>query len=148
MSVIRVASTDDLAQVQKIEMGSYPDPWPRSIFYLMHGRAPKLFLIADKGDEVIGYIVGEIELRDDDRVGHVMNLAVTKSQQRKGFAEALIDELEHRFRENGAKISYLEVRLGNTVAQNLYKKHGYHKVGLLPHYYSGEDGVAMEKALF
>ena len=148
MPVIRVASTDDLAHVHKIEIGSYPDPWPRSIFYLMHGRAPELFLVADKGGEVIGYIVGEIELRDNDKVGHVLNIAVTESQQRKGFADALIDELENRFKDRGVKISYLEVRLGNTAAQNLYQKHGYHEVGLLPHYYRTEDGIAMEKPLF
>jgi [ribosomal protein S18]-alanine N-acetyltransferase len=147
LSIIRVASTDDLVQIQRIEVNSYPDPWPRSIFYLMHGRAPELFLVADNSGEVIGYIVGEIELLDDHIVGHVLNIAVTKSQQRKGNAEALLDELELRFRERGSKVAYLEVRLGNTAAQNLYKKHGYRKLELLPGYYRTEDGISMEKPL-
>jgi [ribosomal protein S18]-alanine N-acetyltransferase len=144
---IRHVSAADLTTVHRIEVDSYSDPWPRSIFFLMRGRAPDLFLVAEVDGGVIGYVIGEIEWREHARVGHVMNLAVVPDWRRRGLAGKLLDELERRFGERLAKSSYLEVRVGNIAAQSLYKKRGYAEVGNLPCYYRDEDGLAMEKPL-
>ena len=144
---IRTVKAADLTTVHRIEVASYPDPWPRSIFFLMRGRAPELFLVADAEGEIVGYAIGEIEWRDRIRVGHVMNIAVAEEWRRIGLAGKLLDELERRFKERRAELSYLEVRAGNTPAQSLYRKRGYSMVGRLPGYYRDEDGLAMEKPL-
>ena len=144
---VRSVTTSDLAIVHRIELDSYTDPWPRSIFHLMRGRAPDLFLVAEVDNVVIGYIIGEIEWRDSVRVGHVMNIAIVENWRRKGLANRLLNEIERRFAERQAKYSYLEVRASNTPAQNLYSKRGYAKVSLLPGYYRDENGLAMEKPL-
>jgi len=144
---IRVALAPDIAAVHRIEEGSYPDPWPRSIFFLMRGRAPELFLVAEAGGEVIGYTVGEVERRDGARIGHVMNIAVDEAHRHMGVAGRLLDELERRFVERRAEASFLEVRASNEAAQSLYRKRGYAVVGELPGYYRDEDGLAMEKPL-
>ena len=144
---IRPVAAADLKTIHRIEVGSYPDPWPRSIFYLMRGRAPDLFIVAEAEGEVVAYSIGEIEWRQGVKVGHVMNIAVTEAWRRRGIARKLIDELEHRFRERGAEFSYLEVRVGNDSAQRLYRKRGYRDLGILPCYYKNEDGLAMEKPL-
>lgn len=144
---IRPAAAADLSAIHRIEVGSYPDPWPRSIFYLMRGRAPDLFLVADADGEVVAYSIGEMEWRRGVRVGHVMNIAVAEAWRRKGIAELLLDELERRFRERDAEFAYLEVRAGNESAQRLYRKRGYSDLGVLPRYYRDEDGLAMEKPL-
>ncbi len=144
---IRPVTAADLTTVHRIEVGSYPDPWPRSIFYLMRGRAPGLFLVADADGTIVGYAIGEVEWRERARVGHVMNIAVDEAWRRKGLATRLLDELEHRFSERRAESSYLEVRLSNTSAQRLYAGRGYAVVGRLPGYYRDEDGLAMEKPL-
>lgn len=144
---IRPAAAADIAEVNRIEAGSYPDPWPRSIFYLMRGRAPDLFLVAESGGSVVGYAIGEVERREGVRVGHVMNVAVAEAFKRRGLAGRLMDELERRFRERHAEVSYLEVRVGNTPAKSLYRKRGYVEVSVLRGYYRDEDGLAMEKPL-
>ncbi len=144
---IRPAAAADLAEVHRIEAGSYPDPWPRSIFYLMRGRAPDFFLVAESGGSVVGYAIGEVERREGHRVGHVMNVAVAEAFRRGGLAGRLMDELERRFRERRAEASYLEVCTSNTPAQSLYRKRGYAEVGKLPGYYRDEDGLTMEKPL-
>lgn len=144
---IRSVKGADLTTVHSIEEASYPDPWPRSIFFLMRGRAPELFLVAEAEGTIVGYAIGEIEWREPVRVGHVMNIAVTKEWRRKGLAGRLLDELERRFKERRAEFSYLEVRVGNIPAQCLYRKRGYAEVGRLPGYYRDEDGLAMEKPL-
>ena len=137
----------DLSAIHRIEVGSYPDPWPRSIFYLMRGRAPDLFLVADSDGEVVAYSIGEMEWRRGVKVGHVMNIAVTEAWRGRGIAGKLLDELERRFKERGAEFAYLEVRVGNEPAQHIYRKRGYRDLGVLPHYYKDEDGLAMEKQL-
>lgn len=144
---IRPVKAADLATVHRLEVGSYPDPWPRSIFHLMRGRAPDMFLIAEGDGAVIGYAIGEVESRGAERVGHVMNIAVAPEWRRRGLAGRLLDELEHRFAEKGASASYLEVRASNTPAKTLYQKRGYVEAGNLPNYYRDEDGIAMEKTL-
>ena len=144
---IRIATEMDLSTIHQIEVGSYPDPWPRSIFFLMRGRAPDLFLIVEAEGTIVGYAIGEVEWRSDGRVGHVMNVAVAEARRRMGLAIRLLDELEDRFRLRGAEAAYLEVRASNTPAQRLYKKLGYVEVGSLPGYYWDEDGIAMEKPL-
>lgn len=145
--VIRVASASDVAAVHRIEVGSYPDPWPRSIFFLMRGRAPELFLVAEAEGELVGYAIGEVERTKGKRIGHLMNIAVADAWRRRGLATRLLDEIEGRFKERYADVAYLEVRLSNTPAQRLYALRGYVVVGRLPGYYRDEDGLAMEKPL-
>lgn len=144
---IRVAAAADLAAIHRIEVGSYPDPWPRSIFFLMRGREPELFLVAESEGAVVGYAIGEVEWRGGARIGHIMNVAVAEEWRRRGLAGRLLDELENRFRERHASAAYLEVRASNTPAQRLYRKRGYAEVRSLPGYYRDEDGLAMEKPL-
>ena len=144
---IKSVTAADIATVHRIEVGSYTDPWPRSIFFLMRGRAPELFLVAEAEGAVIGYAIGEVEKRGAERVGHVMNIAVALDWRRKGLAGRLLDELERRFSERGAAASYLEVRASNIPAKILYLKRGYVEAGHLPNYYRDEDGIAMEKPL-
>ncbi|MCX6648939.1 MAG: ribosomal protein S18-alanine N-acetyltransferase [Candidatus Bathyarchaeota archaeon] len=144
---IRPVTAADITTVHRIEVASYPDPWPRSIFFLMRGRAPEFFLVAEAEGAVVGYAIGEVEWREGVRVGHVMNIAVADEWRRRGLAGRLLDELEGRFSERRAEFSYLEVRVGNTPAQSLYGKRGYVEVGRLSGYYRDEDGLAMEKPL-
>jgi len=144
---IRVAEEADLSMIHRIEVGSYPDPWPRSIFFLMRGRAPDLFLVAETEDTIVGYTIGEVERKSGSMVGHVMNIAISEAWRRRGLALRLLDELESRFRLRGAESVYLEVRASNSSARRLYRKRGYIEIGSLPGYYREEDGLAMEKHL-
>jgi ribosomal-protein-alanine N-acetyltransferase len=144
---IRLVEAADLTAIHRIEVGSYPDPWPRSLFYLMRGRAPDLFLVAKAEGEIVAYSVGELEWRRGVRIGHVMNIAVAEAWRRMGIAGRLLDELECKFKERGAEFSYLEVRASNEQALHLYRKRGYQDLGVLPRYYKNEDGLAMEKPL-
>lgn len=144
---IREATRADITNVQGIELASYPDPWPRSLFHLMLGRSPRLFLVAEEDGTVVGYTIGEMERKGQRVVGHLMNIAIDMSHRRRGISMALMDELEKRFAERGASTSCLEVRVGNDVARGLYKMRGYVEVGILPGYYRGEDGIVMEKPL-
>jgi ribosomal-protein-alanine N-acetyltransferase len=146
-AVIRSAEEKDLSRIHRIEVASYNDPWPKSIFYLTFRRSPGLFLVAENDSEVFGYAIGEIEEEGKKFVGHVLNLAIDNAWKRRGFGLRLLDELEQRFLNNGAYLTYLEVRIGNMPAQSLYSKRGYEVTKILVNYYRDEDGKRMEKLL-
>jgi ribosomal-protein-alanine N-acetyltransferase len=145
--VIRPAKPGDVGRVQHIEVSIYPDPWPRALFHLMLERAPGLFLVAVSDEKVVGYAVGEVEMRDGLSAGHVMNLAVDHPWRRKGVGQTLLEELEARLKERGIALFFLEVRESNLPAQSLYTKNGYTVIGRLPGYYRDEDGLVMEKGI-
>lgn len=146
-AVIRSAEEKDLSRVQRIEVASYTDPWPRSIFYLIFKRSPRFFLVAEDDSKVFGYAIGEIEEDGEKFVGHVVNLAIDNAWKRRGFGLRLLDELERRFLDHGAYLAYLEVRIGNMPAQSLYRRRGYEITKILFNYYRDEDGNHMEKLL-
>lgn len=146
-TVIRSAEEKDLSRIHRIEVASYNDPWPKSIFYLIFRRSPGLFLVAENDREVFGYAIGEIEEDGEKYVGHVVNLAIDNAWKRRGFGLRLLDELEQRFLNHGAYLAYLEVRIGNMPAQSLYSKRGYEVTKILVNYYRDEDGNHMEKLL-
>jgi ribosomal-protein-alanine N-acetyltransferase len=146
-AAIRPARPGDVGRVQRIEASIYPDPWPRALFQLMLERAPGLFLVLVSDEMVVGYAVGEVEMRGGLSAGHVMNIAVDHPWRRKGVGQALLEELEARLGRRGVALFFLEVRESNLPAQSLYMKNGYTVVGRLPGYYRNEDGLVMEKRI-
>lgn len=146
-AAIRPARPGDVGRVQRIEASIYPDPWPRALFQLMLERAPGLFLVVVSDEMVVGYAVGEVEMRGGLSAGHVMNIAIDHPWRRKGVGQALLEELEARLGRRGVALFFLEVRESNLPAQSLYMKNGYTVVGRLPGYYRNEDGLVMEKKI-
>jgi len=119
--VIREYKEGDLEKIHNIEVKSYPTPWSKTFFMVMQKANPHLFLIATLEDEIIGYVVGEVESRssgDDVRLlGHIMNVAVKESYRRRGLGTLMMNEIEERFIKQEAKMVYLEVRESNKDAQ-------------------------------
>ncbi len=76
---------------------------------------------------------------------HITSIAVREEERGKGFGEELIVGLTELALELHARVLTLEVRLSNTVAQSLYTKYGFARVGLRRGYYSDnkEDAVIM-----
>jgi ribosomal-protein-alanine N-acetyltransferase len=76
---------------------------------------------------------------------HVVTIAVRRALQRRGLGEWLLINLIELSQQLGARAMTLEVRVSNTVAQCLYEKYGFLRVGTRTRYYSdnGEDAVIM-----
>jgi [ribosomal protein S18]-alanine N-acetyltransferase len=76
---------------------------------------------------------------------HIINIAVRESARGKGIGELLlISGVEMAVRLN-ATVATLEVRVSNTIAQNLYVKYGFNNVGSRKKYYTdnNEDALIM-----
>jgi [ribosomal protein S18]-alanine N-acetyltransferase len=77
--------------------------------------------------------------------GHITTIAVRPEFRGKGLGELVLCGLVDTALEVGARIMTLEVRVSNTVAQNLYLKYGFKQSGLRRRYYSdnNEDALIM-----
>lgn len=84
-------------------------------------RDPDLFLVAERGGQVIGSVIGGY----DGRRGLIYHLAVTPDQRGKGIGSALMTEVEHRLRGKGCYKCYLLVVDGNEDVAAFYEKSGW-----------------------
>lgn len=84
-------------------------------------RDPELFLGAFRNSVLIGCVIGTY----DGRRGWVNRLAVDPRERRKGLARTLIEKIESRLRERGARIICSLVDEDNTPSLSLFEKSGY-----------------------
>uniref|UniRef100_A0A7C4TAJ7 [Ribosomal protein bS18]-alanine N-acetyltransferase n=1 Tax=candidate division WOR-3 bacterium TaxID=2052148 RepID=A0A7C4TAJ7_UNCW3 len=135
---------EDLDEVYKLEYQLFPNPWPRSFFENDLQRFNTIALVARDTTKPVGYVIGnciDLEL-------HITNIGVAPDYQRQGIAQHLMKEVEEIARNRGCIYAYLEVRVNNLPAINLYKKIGYRILYLRKNYYlDGTDAYVMGKEL-
>lgn len=101
-------------------------------------------VLAEDGGEIIGY--GGITVAADN--ADIDNVAVTEEYRNGGVGTALIAELLKAAKERGVKKVFLEVRVSNYVAMELYLRNGFKGAYARTRYYSdGEDCLVMVKEL-
>ncbi len=88
---------------------------------------PDLFLVAEKGSEIVGAVLGGF----DGRRGLVYHLAVRQDFRQRGIASALMEELENRLRAKGCIRVYLLVTRDNIEARQYYEKRGWECMDIL-----------------
>ena len=118
-----------------IEQQAYTHPWTRGNFIdaLAAGYQSQLLLA---GETLVGYFVA---MRGVDEV-HLLNLTVAPEFQRQGWARVLLDALALWSRGQQAEWLWLEVRVSNLRARQIYAAHGYAVVGERKRYYPAHGG--------
>jgi ribosomal-protein-alanine N-acetyltransferase len=138
------ATRADLAGVHRIEEDSFPSPWRREFFESELTSSGRFNLVARRNGVVIAYIFA-MWIFDEM---HVNKIAVTKSERRKGIADALMARCIAFARQHGVKSIALEVRRSNEGAQDFYRHLDFATSHLRPRYYpDGEAAVVMVLAL-
>ncbi len=85
---------------------------------------------------------------DDNGSAHLTTIGVAPEHRRRGLAGMLLDHLERSLLRREVGTLMLEVRVGNTAAQQLYSRIGYHVVQRIAKYYAnGEDCFLMMKPI-
>jgi ribosomal-protein-alanine N-acetyltransferase len=74
---------------------------------------------------------------------HVTTIAVHPDHRHRGVGELMLAALIEHAYDIGARVVTLEVRVSNTVAQNLYRKYGFREAGIRRRYYSDNDEDAL-----
>lgn len=138
---------DWLTAVVAIEQQAYTHPWTRRNFQdaLASGYQAQVLL----GDtEVLGYFIA---MKGVDEV-HLLNITVAPAHQRRGWARVMLDALCLWARGQGAQWLWLEVRVSNLRAFQIYAAYGFRRVGLRKGYYpestfKREDAIVMSLQL-
>lgn len=135
---MRQAEQADLLAVFRIEKAVFPQPWPFASFERFLGQPG--FLVATRGDAVVGYVVSDVTPNYGRDIGHVKDLAVHPSVQGEGVGRSLLERAILTLSIDGAAVVKLEVREGNDPAKGLYTDLGFEATRRVPGYY--DDGEA------
>lgn len=123
--VIEEFSMDDYAVVhvlwQRGDLWMRPSEG-REATLLKLARDPGLFLVARSPD---GSIAGTVMGGWDGRRAYVYHLTVAPEHRRRGIADALMDELEARFRALAAVKVKLQILVDNETSKAFFAHRGY-----------------------
>jgi len=136
-----------LPAVLAIERLAYAHPWTEANFRDALGAGYQAQMITAAG-ELLGYFVA---MKGVEEV-HLLNITVTPQYQGQGWARLMLDALAIWARGEAALWMWLEVRVGNLRAMQVYEQHGFRRVGQRMAYYPAglgrrEDAIVMSMRL-
>ena len=141
-TTIRPVDRADLLAVVRIEHEYFSEPWPYDAFERL--LAEPAFLVAERDDAVVGFVVADVTPNAGRDIGHVKDLAVRPEARGAGVGRTLLRSALARLRAAGATVVKLEVRESNAAARSLYETEGFAPVRRAERYYrDGEDALVL-----
>ena len=140
------ANIINLDDIFSLELDSYALPWTKGILRDCLNNHYD-FIIAKYNNVIIGYIIAKISSHET----HILNLTVSKYYRKNGIATELLEMVIAKcFILNSLDI-YLETRVDNIAAINLYEKHGFRRISIRKNYYKTstgrEDAIVFKKII-
>ncbi len=126
---------DHLQEVMRIERAAYPFPWTKSMFETSLASKDECSILLHEG-KIVGYVIVSYVLDE----AHLLNLCIAPECQGEGFGRLLLRCVIDKAKKKLSKLFFLEVRVSNIQAINLYFSEGFNEVGIRPNYYPGEKG--------
>lgn len=131
----RRMTTSDLDAVMAIENGIYPHPWTRGNFSDSLDAGYHCWVV-ENGGAIVAYSVAAIAAEE----AHLLNLSVAAEWQRRGLGASLLGFIVSLARNYAAQRIFLEVRPSNAAARALYRRAGFHDIGVRRAYYPAQRG--------
>ncbi|MDD4913975.1 MAG: ribosomal protein S18-alanine N-acetyltransferase [Methylococcales bacterium] len=144
---IRQMDTGDLPAVLEIEVQNYEFPWPEEIFKdCLRTMTYTNWVLEAPDDVIVGYCIISVAACE----AHIMNLSVNPLHQHQGAGRKMLEHMIEYARSR-AECIFLEVRPSNPRALKIYKKFGFHEIGVRKAYYPAtngrEDAIMLELEL-
>lgn len=106
----------------------------------------------EKGNSKLGAptVVGTalMWVREWNKTGYLVELAVSKQHQRRGYASKIIEELARRAKDKGLRAIIVETQLDNKGAMDFYLKKGFRLCGYNDRYYTNTPTSSHSIAIF
>lgn len=141
---LRAMRGSDVPAVLEIERAAYPLPWTEGNFIDSLAAGYSAYVLQAEDGRLLGYCLamqgfGEV---------HLLNIAVDPACQGRGLARRMLATLAQLCRDRKCPQLWLEVRVSNQRAREVYLRYGFREVGLRPAYYPvlqgpREDAVLM-----
>ena len=134
----------DLTEVMAVERVAYPVPWTHGNFVDSLAADYPAEVLRGPRAELLGYWVA---MPGADEM-HLLNITVVPAWQGRGLAVAMLDRLVAECRRRGSSQLWLEVRISNARAREVYARYGFAEVGKRRAYYPvvagpREDAILM-----
>jgi ribosomal protein S18 acetylase RimI-like enzyme len=119
----------EMAVLRSEHWGNAPDWEHRIASYLSgeqhprHALLPRVAIIAEQNDEIIGFIAGHLTRRYKCD-GELEWINVSEPQRGTGIADELLRNLAEWFVSHNARRICVDVQPRNTIARALYSRHG------------------------
>lgn len=167
---LRYMRSSDIGLVSGIEQVTFSPPWSHSSFRFEIEQSPVSYMVALEENierPVMGWqrfwsalrgqndagtqrrIVGYADVWKIEDEAHISTIATHPERRGKGYGEILLAGMMRRAITLDAAYTVLEVRVSNTVAQNLYRKYHFEIVDTRRGYYQNnhEDAYDMRVRL-
>ena len=142
--LIRTWEKEDNKDVADLEQVCFAYPWNYEMVAETQAQSTFLGAVAEVGGKIVGY-AGAIYCFNQADIALV---AVKPEFRRQGVAQKLISQLEEWLLQKKVNEVFLEVRVSNTPARELYKRIGFNEVGIRRKYYEdAEDAIVMLKVI-
>lgn len=126
---------EDLSEVLEIERASYPYPWSQTIFGDCM-QAGYSCWVGMRNNVIQGYGILSVAAGES----HLLNICVRQEARSQGVGRKMLRHLMAIARRHDADILFLEVRVSNTVARDLYLQEGFNELGTRRDYYPDTRG--------
>ncbi len=129
---IRPALLADVPGLAELEPRCFSDPWSATGFREML-EAPHILALVTEGPgrKLAGYLVARVI----EGEGEILNLAVDPARRRRGLGSELLEAGLSLIKARGGEAIFLEVRVSNQAAINLYLAKGFRPIGQRRGYY-------------
>jgi ribosomal-protein-alanine N-acetyltransferase len=141
---LRLARSADVDAVIAIERAAYPaDAWSADAMASQLENEHTHYVVAEDDGAIVGY--AGLHAPRGAETAEVHTVTVAESQRRRGIGRRMLGALLDAAAERGAAEVFLEVRVDNRSAQELYRSLGFEPVGVRPRYYQPEgiDALVM-----
>jgi ribosomal-protein-alanine N-acetyltransferase len=94
-------------------------------------------VVAWRGGRLAAFAIAEF--RFEARRAHLVLLAVSQAERRRGVGRAVLAWIEKLARRGGIASLDLELRAGNAPARRFYASLGFREIGRVAGYYDGRE---------
>ncbi len=152
---LRIFNPSDLDTVVNINRICLPENYAPYFFLDTYHTLPEAFVVAESQAQIVGYIMCRIEHGFSDmkklhfaKKGHIISVAVMPDFRRIGVGYSLVQRILSSLASMQADECYLEVRVSNNAAIELYRRIGFDIARTIPrYYYDGSDAYVMVKSI-
>jgi [ribosomal protein S18]-alanine N-acetyltransferase len=152
---LRVFAPADVESVVNINRVCLPENYASYFFLDTFNSSPQTFIVAESQGRVVGYLMCRIEHGFSDvrrlhfaKKGHIISVAVMPDFRRMGIGQGLVEHALSALSGLSTDECFLEVRITNDPAIDLYKKLGFQVTRTIPrYYYDGSDAYVMGRLI-
>lgn len=146
---IRPLTLEQLPEVLKLNIRCFRngDNYTKYTFeYLLNEPKTLSYRVVTPQDELVGFAFVMV---NESNAAHLTTIGVAPEHRQRNLAARLLSHIEDALRKREVGTIMLEVRVGNTIAQDLYRRADYTVVQRIAKYYNnGEDCFLMMKSLY